>query len=155
MGWESWLTLGATAVTCIGTIVTIVHARSAKSYKEQIKFDILRLNLSSVNDQLKKAQEDIRGLPTSSQSVPRGVKPKELIGRIRKRFDVALGIIPTKGDDRSIRRLVVSAQEALNLYEASVDGKEIQPEPVYDLQSRVQDAISEANSRIYQLEGKA
>jgi hypothetical protein len=111
--------------------------------------------LSTAVEQIRRAQDDIRALPTSSDNTPRGIKPKEVISSIRVRFDNVLGLISNTGEDRDIRETLSLAQGQLNAYESSVDKKAFEATPIYELQSLVQDAVSAANARIYQLEGKA
>jgi hypothetical protein len=149
------ITIAGTLITCIGTAVAIKQASKAKEYTEQIKFDVRKINLSTAVEQIRRAQDDIRALPTSSDNTPRGIKPKEVISSIRVRFDNVLGLISNTGEDRDIRETLSLAQGQLNAYESSVDKKAFEATPIYELQSLVQDAVSAANARIYQLEGKA
>jgi hypothetical protein len=149
------ITIAGTLITCIGTGVAINQASKAKGYTEQIKFDVRKINLSTSVEQIKRAQDDIRALPTSSENTPRGIKPKEVISSIRVRFDSVLGLISNTGEDRDIRETLALAQQQLNVYESSVDKNAFEATPIYELQSLVQDAVSAANARIYQLEGKA
>lgn len=155
MGWKEWVMICGTVVTTIGTVVTIVSALRVKSYKDQIKFDIRKINLSGAINQIQRAQDKIRQFPTASANIPRGLKVKDLIQGIRSKFDSAIGVIAREGPDSDIREILTNAQEALNEYEVSFDGNSIEAQTVYKLQGFMQDAVSTINSRIFQLEGKA
>lgn len=154
MSIDSQITLVGTIVTLLGMAVTIWQAAQARSYKKQIKFDIRKIHLSGASERLKRMQDDIRKLPTSTP-VQRGIKKHNLLQNIRTHFDFALGVLDVKSPDGDIRKLLSEAQTKLNSYEVSWNKNLPNAQDVYDLQSRVQDAISEINSRIFQLEGKA
>ncbi|MCI0551772.1 MAG: hypothetical protein L0287_12530 [Anaerolineae bacterium] len=155
MSIDSQITLAGTIVTLLGMAVTIWQAAQARTYKNQIKFDIRKINLSSAIDRLKRTQDEIRKLPTSAANIQRGIKPNDLILNIKAHFDFALGVLDAKGPDGDIRSLLSEAQSKLNSYEASWNQGAPNAQDVHDLQSRVQDAVSQTHSRIFQLEGKA
>lgn len=155
MNWEVWITIGSTLLTVIATVVTIASARLTKSYRDQVKFDIRKINLAGAIDHLRRSQDEIRKLPTTSDGIPRGLKVKDVIKEIRARFDNAIGIMASAGPDSDIRAILTEAQEELNGYEVSFDAKALDAQRVYRLQALMQDAVSTANSRIFQLEGKA
>lgn len=155
MTTDSIVTLVGTVVTVIATIITIVQAKKAKDYKEQIKFDIRKINLSGSSERLKRAQDDIRSLPTDSSNIPRGLKVNELILNIKSQFDFALNAIDPNGPDSDIRTVLTDAQNKLNSYELGWNSKNIKSTDPHELQSLVQDAISQSSSRIFALEGKA
>lgn len=136
-------------------VVAIFQARAAKNYKEQIKFDIRKINLSGSTEKLKRAQDDIRKLPASTSAVPRGIKVPELIPNIKSQFDFVLGVIDSNGPDKDIRLVLTNAQQKLNSYELGWNTNSLNPSDLHELQSLVQDAIAQSNSRIYILEGKA
>ncbi|OCF82152.1 hypothetical protein AS299_02575 [Citrobacter freundii] len=152
---DSVVTLVGTIVTIIATIIAIRQAKKAEDYKEQIKFDIRKINLSGTSERLKRAQDDIRALPTDHATIPRGMKVSELILNIKSQFDFALSAIDSKGPDKDIRALLTQAQNKLNNYELGLNSKKIDPKDPHELQSLVQDAISQSSSRIFALEGKA
>lgn len=154
MTTDSIITVVGTVVTVIATIITIYQAKKAKDYKEQIRFDIRKINLSGSSERLKRAQDDIRKLPSSTNSVPRGIKVLELIPNIKSQFDFALSAIDSSGPDKDIRSLLTEAQNKLNRYELGWNLKNINPSDLHDLQSLIQDAISQSSSRIFALEGK-
>jgi len=151
---DSLITIVGTIVTIIGMVVTIWQSAQARSYKNQIKFDIRKINLSGAIERLRRAQDNIRKLPTSN-SHPKGIKWGDQIHSIKDHFDFALGVIDSKGPDCDVRQLLSNAQSKLNSYEASCNAGNPQAQDVNDLQINVQDAIALSNSRIYQLEGKA
>ncbi len=152
---DSIVTVVGTVVTLLGTAVTIWQASQARTYKRQIKFDVRKINLAGVADRLRRAQDEIRRLPTSSQSVPRGVRPNELIQKTREHFDLALGTLDASGPDADTRSLLAGAQTCLNSYEASWNSGSPNPQHAHDLQSKVQDVVSLLSSTIFQIEGKA
>ena len=155
MTTDSIITLIGTIVTVLATIITIYQAKKAKDYKEQIRFDIRKINLSGSSERLKRAQDDIRKLPTNSANVSRGIKVGELIPNIKSQFDFALSAIDSNGPDNDIRSVLTSAQNKLNSYELGWNSKNITPSDLHELQSLVQDAISQSSSRIFALEGKS
>ena len=148
------ITLIGTVVTVFATIITIYQAKKAKDYKEQIRFDIRKINLSGSAERLKRAQDDIRKLPTTSSTASRGIKVVELIPNIKSQFDFALSAIDSSGPDKDIRLVLTDAQNKLNNYELGWNAKSINPSDLHELQSLVQDAISQSSSRIFALEGK-
>lgn len=152
---DSIITLVGTVVTVIATGIAIWQALEAKSYSQQIKFDIRKINLSACSEKLKRAQDDIRSLPTNFSNVPRGLKVKDLMLNIKSQFDFSLSVIDSNRPDSDIRKILSNAQVKLNDYEQGWSNSNPNPEDVYELQILIQDAISQSNSRIYQLEGKA
>lgn len=149
------MTNTGTAITLLGMAVTIWQASQARGYKNQIKFDIRKINLVNVGERLKRAQDEIRLLPTSAQGGARGVRPSELIHKIREQFDIALGTLDAAGPDAGIRALLAEGQSKLNSYEISWNSGKPNPQDVHELQAKLQDAISILGSTIYQMEGKA
>lgn len=152
---DSIVTIIGTLVTLLGMGITIWQALQVRKYRDQIKSDVRKINLTGVSERLKRAQEDIRRLPTSSQSIPRGVRPTELIRATREHFDLALGTLDANGPDRGTRSLLAVAQNSLNLYEISWNSGTINPACAHELQEKIQDAVSQLGSTIYKLEGKA
>ena len=150
--WDSIVTITGTLVTLLGMGVTIWQVTKARNYKDQIKFDIRKINLTNIADRLKRAQDEIRRLPTSSQTVPRGIRPRELIHKTREHFDIALSSLNTLGPDASVRALIVEAQRKLNSYEISWNSGNPNPQDVHDLQANMQDIVSTMSSTIYQME---
>lgn len=152
---DSIITIVGTALTVFGTVVTIWQASQARNYKNQIKFDIRKINLANVTDRLKRAQDEIRRLPTSAQALPRGIRPTELMHKIREQFDMALGTLDAEGPDANVRKLLVEGQAQLNNYEISLNAGSPAVQTVHELQSKMQDAISNLSTTINRIEGKA
>lgn len=155
MNPDSIVTLTGTVVTLLGMGITIWQTSQAKDYKDQIKFDVRKINLTNIADRLKRAQDEIRRLPTSAQAVPRGIRPNELIQKIREHFDHALGTLDAAGPDASVRAILVEGQTNLNSYDISWNSGKPKAEDVHELQAKIQDAVSNLNTTIYRLEGKA
>lgn len=151
---DSIITIIGTVFTLLGTAITIWQTSQARAYKKQIKFDIRKINLSNLSERLKKAQDEIRRLPTSLQGVPRGVKPKEIIQKIQEQFDIALSTLDASGPDAKVRLLLAEGQRNLNSYEISWNSEEPSAQNVHELQSKMQDAVSILSKTIYQIEGK-
>ncbi|ENF6042363.1 MULTISPECIES: hypothetical protein [Citrobacter] len=155
MTTDSMITLIGTVVTLGGAGITIWQSKEARNYKNQLKFDVRKINLTNVSERLKRAQDEIRRLPTSLQGIQRGTKPSDLIHKTKEYFDIALGTLDAKGPDADIRQLLVEAQKKLNSYETGWHSGTPNPQDVHDLQAKIQDAISAMNSTIYKMEGKA
>ncbi|HFO0263155.1 TPA: hypothetical protein ACHIEN_003870 [Serratia marcescens] len=155
MTLDSIVTLVGAIVTIVSTAITISQVRKAKNYKEQIKFDIRKINLSGTTERLKRSQDDIRMLPSDYSNIQRGLRVSVLIHNIRSQFDFALNAIDKNGPDKDIRTLLTNAQNKLNSYELAFLNKKIDPKDSHELQSLVQDAISQSSSRIFALEGKS
>ena len=152
MTTDSMITLIGTVVTLGGAGITIWQSKEARNYKNQLKFDVRKINLTNVSERLKRAQDEIRRLPTSLQGIQRGTKPSDLIHKTKEYFDIALGTLDAKGPDADIRQLLVEAQKNLTLTKQVGTPN---PQDVHDLQAKIQDAISAMNSTIYKMEGKA
>ncbi|MBX8489304.1 hypothetical protein K5D42_05390 [Pseudomonas cichorii] len=152
---DSIVTAIGTVVTLLGMLITIWQASAARNYKNQVRSDIRRINLVSVSGSLKRAQEEIRRLPTSNQVSLRGVRPSELIQKAREHFDSALGILDSTGPDANVRSLLGCAQKKLNSYEISWNSGQPKPQDVHELQTNLQDAVSELSNTIFKMEGKA
>ncbi|MDD2769130.1 MAG: hypothetical protein PHT19_10360 [Methylococcus sp.] len=152
---DSIVTIVGTAVTLLGMAITIWQASQARSYKNQIKFDTRKINITNVAERLKRAQDEIRRLPTSATSKERGVQPVEIIRKIRENFDIALSTLDATGPDANVRALIVEGQGNLNSYEISWNFGKPNAQDVYDLQSKMQDVVSVMSNTIYEMEGKA
>ena len=58
--------------------VGMKYAKKAKDYKEQIQFDIRKINLSNVVEKLKRTQDEIIKLP-KAEELKRGIKVQNII----------------------------------------------------------------------------
>ncbi|BFI46378.1 hypothetical protein YKD1_27970 [Yersinia pseudotuberculosis] len=56
MTWDSIVTITGTLITLLGMGVTIWQVTKALNYKDQIKLDIRKTNLTNIADRLKRAQ---------------------------------------------------------------------------------------------------
>lgn len=155
MTLDSAITVAGTLVTLFGMGITIWQASEARNYKNQVKSDIRKINLVSVTDSIKRAQDEIRRLPTSIQALPRGVRPNEIIQKAREHFDNALGTLDLTGPDAAVRLLIGEAQKKLNSYDISWNSGKPNPQDVHELQANMQDAVSNLSTTIFQIEGKA
>ena len=127
----------------------------ARSYKEQIRVDIRKLNVLRSAEHLRKALESIRKLPSDSTKIPRGRKTETLLEGIKACFDDILGILPIGGDEDDVRTHVSAAQESLTAYERCFNANTLSPDLTAAIQSHVQNAVSLANDRVLKIEGKA
>lgn len=138
-------------VTVISTGITIYFASQTKSYKEQMQFDMQKINLSNIVEKLKRTQDEIRALPKSLHQ-DRGVRVKDIIKNIQAHFDYVLNILDSDGPEIEIRGLIFNAQAALNKYEIDYEQKQINPDDVVLLTANIQEAIAKSNTKIFKLE---
>ena len=138
-------------VTVLSMIVTIVYANKAKNYKEQIQFDIRKINLSNIVEKLKRTQDEIRKLPKTTP-VKRGVKVEDIISTIKAHFDYVLNFLDSDGPDTDIKTFISNAQNSLNTYEVDFLSGNTNTEEVIKLTESIQEAISKSNTKILKLE---
>jgi uncharacterized protein YlxW (UPF0749 family) len=100
------------------------------------------MNLIEVAEQLKRAQEEVRKILTSSSTTMRGKNIYEPILRIQSYMDISLNTVDTEGKDNDLREKIRETQNKLNSYTKN-QNKELLPE----IQSLIQDSISIAKSR--------
>lgn len=148
---DSIITLIGTLVTIGGASVSIWQASQARSYKRQISFDLRKISLNGAVEKMKRAQDEIRKLMNDKQ--PRGIRRQDIDDKIREHFDFALGAIHCDGLDKDIRETLKSAQSDFNYYTAPASGTPDQQHAI-ELQQKVQDVISKANQRIFELDGR-
>lgn len=103
------ITTIGTVITIISMIVTILNANKAKKYKEQIQFDIRKINLSGIVDKLKRTQDEVRKLP---KTLPpkREVKVDDILTTVKSHFDYVLNLLDSDGPDSEIKTYIKSAQ---------------------------------------------
>lgn len=140
-----------TIVTVLSMIVTIVYAYKAKSYKEQIQFDIRKINLSNIVEKLKRTQDEIRKLP-KTMPTKRGVKVEDIIAVIKAHFDYVLNFLDSDGPDTDIKTFISNAQASLNTYEINFLSENTNADEVVKLTEYIQEAISKSNTKILKLE---
>lgn len=145
------ITLIGVIVTVLSTIVTIFYAYKAKTYKEQIQFDIRKINLSNIVEKLKRTQDEIRVLP-KSLPIQRGIRVIDIIKNIKSHFDYVLNTLDSDGPESEIRTLISSAQSTLNNYEVNFALNVINSDDVMILTECMQDAIAKSNTKILKLE---
>lgn len=151
MAVSDYISIGGTIVTILSMIITIVFASKAKKYKEQIQFDIQKINLSNIVEKLKRTQDEIRKLPKTG-TFPRGIKIQDIVCTIKTHFDYVLNTLDSDGPDTEIRTLIKEAQTVLYTYEISVSSSKINAEDVNKLTEYIQDAIAKSNTKILKLE---
>ncbi len=151
MTTSDFIAISGTLITIISMIVTIVYANKAKKYKEQIQFDIRKINLSNIVDKLKETQGEIRSLPKNTPT-KRGVKVEAIIATIKSHFDYVLNLLDSDGPDFEIRTYISSAQNALNIYEVSFSSGQANDSEVVNITEYIQEAISKSNTKILVLE---
>lgn len=151
MTGSDYISIGGTIVTIVSMLVTIMFAGKAKKYKEQIQFDIQKINLSNIVEKLKRTQDEIRKLP-KARSLQRGLKIEDIICTIKTHFDYVLNILDSDGPDTEIRSFIKQAQTVLNEYEITLSSSEINAENVDKLTEYIQDAIAKSNTKIFKLE---
>jgi hypothetical protein len=145
------ITIIGTIVTTISMIVTIIYTNKAKSYKEQIQFDIRKINLSNIVEKLKRTQDEIRKLP-KTMPTKRGMKVEDIIVIIKAHFDYVLNFLDSDGPDTDVKIFITSAQDSLNTYEINFLTGNINVDEVVKLTEFIQEAISKSNTKILKLE---
>ena len=148
---SDFITIIGTIITIISMIVTMLYANKAKKYKEQIQFDIRKINLSSIVDKLKRIQDEVRKLP---KTLPpkRGIKVDDILITIKSHFDYVLNLLDSDGPDSEIKTYIKSAQSSLNSYETSFSSNQDNNDEVVFITEYIQEAISKSNTKILILE---
>jgi hypothetical protein len=148
---SDYLNIIAIIVTVVSMILTIRYANKAKKYKEQIQFDIRKINLTNIVEKLKRSQEEIRDLP-KSKPIERGIKIKVIIKTLQKHFDFTLNLLDNDGLDSDIRIHIHNAQLSLNEYEKTFSEDKINESEANNIKEFVQIAIAKSNTKILDLE---
>ncbi len=139
-------------ITIAGALFTLDQARKAKDYSDQIKVDVEKVSLMRITESLYRCQEEVRKLPRDQTNVPRGFKIKDALERIWPHFDHILSSHVLSGNNAAIRQKVMDAQGLLRTYEINSTQPAIDP---FDVQCLIQESLSEINSKVYKLDGKA
>ena len=147
MTQSDYITIIGTIITILSMIVTIAYAQKAKRYKEQIRQDIRKINLSNIVETLKKSQEEIRKLPKNSIT-KRGVNIDLVFDSIQEHFDNSLNLLDSDGPDRNIRDYINKAQHSFNSYQSEFANGQYNTDTVVLITESVQSAISKANTKI-------
>ncbi|MFG6447758.1 hypothetical protein ACG0Z6_05805 [Roseateles sp. BYS180W] len=149
---DSIITILGAIITVAGARFTISEARKAKNYSEQIKVDVEKVSLMRITESFYRCQEEVRKLPRDQTKIPRGFKIADALDRIWPHFDQILSSHVLSGDNTSIRQIVIEAQGLLRKYETNSTQPAIDP---YNVQCLIQQALSEINSKLFKLDGKA
>lgn len=148
----SWV---GTILSGLGAAVAIWQTYLMRSYKDQIRLDMRKMNVLKTAEYLRRALDFIRKLPSDSSKVPRGGQTAIMLEQTKECFDHVLGLLPMDGPDQDIRTHVCTAQCALTGYEDSLNSEALSASLTATVQSPVQDAVSLANDRVLKIEGKA
>ena len=135
-----------------GALFTLDQARKAKDYSDQIKVDVEKVSLMRITESLYRCQEEVRKLPRDQANIPRGFKIKDALERIWPHFDQILSSHVLSGSNAAIRQKVLEAQGSLRTYESNNTQPAIDP---FDVQCLLQESLSEINSKVFKLDGKA
>lgn len=149
---DSIITIGGAIITIAGAIFTLDQAKKAKNYLSQIKVDVEKVSLMRVTESLYRCQEEIRKLPRDLTQPRRGFKVSEALERIWPHFDHILSSHVLSGNNMSIRQKVLDAQSNLKNYEANNTQPAVDP---FQVQCLLQESLSEINSKVFNLDGKA
>lgn len=149
---DSIITILGAIITIGGAIFTLDQARKAKNYSDQIKVDVEKVSLMRITESLYRCQEEVRKLPRDQAKIPRGFKIKEALERIWPHFDQILSSHVLSGDNVAIRQKVIDAQSLLKTYEINNTQTAVDP---FDAQCLLQESLSEINSKVFKLDGKA
>ena len=139
-------------ITIFGAIFTLDQARKAKDYSDQIKVDVEKVSLMRITESLYRCQEEVRKLPRDQTKIPRGFKINDALDRIWPHFDQILSSHVLSGNNAAIRQKVLEAQGRLRNYERNNIVPAIDP---FDVQCLLQESLSEINSKVFKLDGKA
>lgn len=149
--FSDFLNIVAIIVTVGSMIMTIIYANKAKKYKEQVQFDIRKINLTNIVEKLKRTQDSIRDLP-KSKPIERGIKVNIIIKTLKTHFDFTLNLLDSDGFDKEVRSYISQAQESLNNYEKDFLKDKINENEVINITDCIQEAIGKSNTKILVLE---
>ena len=151
---DSLITLVGTVITIISMVVAIRQASAARNYRQQIKYDIRKIELAKCAEQMRKALDNSRSLPINYNNIPRGKNILDLIESIKAQLDYSIGVLSHEDSDKKIRTSLVNAQKKLDNYELNFQSKKIHASDVTELRIYIQDSISSSNTMLYGLEEK-
>jgi len=149
---DSIITIFGAIITVAGAIFTLGEARKAKNYSNQIKVDVEKVSLMRITESLYRCQEEVRKLPRDQAKIPRGFKIEDALDRIWPHFDQILSSHVLSGNNTSIRQKVIEAQGLLRTYEINSTQPAIDP---FNVQCLIQESLSEINTKVFKLDGKA
>ncbi|WP_048608557.1 MULTISPECIES: hypothetical protein [Providencia] len=148
---ELIITIGGTALTAIGTGVTLWQASRVKAYRDQIAFDLRKIHLSEVGELLRRAQDEGRKLLSQVQQLNRGKSMISIADDIQSYIDKSLNLLHLNGPDSDIRNKIIGSQEKLRNFQTTQDVDE-KKQCVSDMHTLIQDSISMCKERISNLE---
>ncbi|MGP6089462.1 hypothetical protein [Antarctobacter jejuensis] len=140
----STLSIGGSVASLVGMLVSLQQAKSARRASNEAKSVFVRVQLTSITERLKAAQEHIREIEPSKLG-KRGFNPGAKVDLIRREFDTALSSLPKSGVGSASREVLFSAQAILNSYNSSISNTPSDTD-WQKLQISVQNAISELSS---------
>ena len=149
---DSLITIFGAFITILGALFTLGQARKAEGYSDQIKVDVEKVSLMRITESLYRCQEDVRKLPRDQTKVPRGFKIKDALEKIWPHFDQILSSHVLNGSNAAVRQKIIEAQGRLRTYESNNSQPAIDP---FDVQCLLQESLSEINSKVFKLDGKA
>ncbi|MEI2770730.1 MAG: hypothetical protein V9G98_08345 [Candidatus Competibacter sp.] len=152
MTTDSIITIFSAIITIAGALYTLDQARKAKNYSDQIKVDVEKILLMRITESLYRCQEEVRKLPRDQTNIPRGFKIKDALDRIWPHFDQILSSHVLSGSNAAIRQKVIEAQGCLRTYESNNTQPAIDP---FHIQCLLQESLSDINSKVFKLDGKA
>lgn len=145
------ITVISTILSVVAAIVTIIQAIKVKSYKDQVTFDLRKIHLVEITDNLKRAQEEGRKLITQFDPLNRGKNITSISENIQSYIDNSLNFIHLKGQDNDIREKIIEAQAKLRDSQKA-DNQENRRDCVSEMHTCIQDAISLSKERIVTLQ---
>lgn len=148
---DTIITIAGAIITIAGAIFTLDQAKKAKNYSGQIKVDVEKVSLMRITESLYRCQEEVRKLPRDQTQIPRGFKIKDALERIWPHFDQILSSHVLSGSNTAMRQKVLDAQVTLRNYETNTQPA-VDP---FDVQCLLQESLSEINSKVFKLDGKA
>lgn len=149
---DSIITICGAIITICGALFALDQANKAKRYSAQIKVDVEKVSLMRITESLYRCQEEVRKLPRDQTKIPRGFNIKDALERIWPHFDQILSSHVLSGGNAAIRQKVVDAQGLLRTYEINNAQQAVDP---FTAQCLLQESLSEINSKVFKLDGKA
>lgn len=138
-----YISIAGTAVTLASMGISILQAKKARKASKDAEKILIAVNMTSVAERLKTAQEHIRGIAPEKLK-QRGFNPEELINSIHKEFDAALNDLSSSGEGSEARKKIVKAQSIFDSYCSS---KNMPNRDLWiGLRQLIQDAISTLTS---------
>ncbi len=148
---ETYITIIGTAITAIGTGVTLWQASKVKSYGKQIKFDLRKIHLYEICDFLVRSQDECRKLLSQDPQLNRGKNMISIIDNMQSYIDKSLNHLHLNGPDSDLRDIILSSQNSLRDFRDTIDSS-AQRRFASEMHITIQDSISMCKERISNLE---